>query len=227
MGRSGRICAGIARLLGGSGPGVTVDVRPLRQRSCRFHPSFDGGEEAMAPSERVLLAHRHDERHDLAARRPGAREGTPRAFEELGHATIDMDLNANEPAPGSSGPENGHEMTSPRQLIGRIQLKPRRKCRSRPVSRVRNTVGMGRFRGRPVATSGRKHSRRRDWRRQVVSLARQRKADYVRCNCLTVNCEMAPGRSASRSLGFHHATAIPPGAGIRSPACGAPFFPGR
>ena len=28
---------------------VTHVADPLRQRSCRFHPSFDGGEEAMAP----------------------------------------------------------------------------------------------------------------------------------------------------------------------------------
>ncbi len=51
-------------------------------------------------------------------------------------ATIDLDLGAAEPDPGPSGPENGHEMASPRQLLGRIQLKLRRKCRSRPVSRV-------------------------------------------------------------------------------------------
>jgi hypothetical protein len=114
----------------------------------------------------------------------------PDLFSARDLATIDLDLNAGEPDQDPSGPENGHETARPQQLPGRIQLKLRRKCRSRPVSRVRNTVGTGRFRGRPVATRGRKHSRRRDWRRQVVSLARHRKADYVRCACPTVKCDM-------------------------------------
>ena len=41
-------------------------------------------------------------------------------------ATSDLDLNASEPDPGPSGPENGHEMASPRRLPGRIQLKLRK-----------------------------------------------------------------------------------------------------
>ena len=60
----------------------------------------------------------------------------PDLFSARDLATIDLDLNASEPDPGPSGPENGHEMASPRRLPGRIQLKLRRKCRSRPVSRV-------------------------------------------------------------------------------------------
>ena len=59
----------------------------------------------------------------------------PDLFSARDLATIDLDLNASEPDPGPSGPENGHEMASPRRLPGRIQLKLRRKCRSRPVSR--------------------------------------------------------------------------------------------
>jgi hypothetical protein len=64
----------------------------------------------------------------------------PDLFSARDLATIDLDLNASEPDPGPSGPENGHDMASPRQLPGRIQLKLRRKCRSRPVSRGRFTV---------------------------------------------------------------------------------------
>jgi len=60
----------------------------------------------------------------------------PDLFSARDLATIDLDLNAGEPDPSPHGPENGHEMASPRQLPGRIQLKLRRKCRSRPVSRV-------------------------------------------------------------------------------------------
>jgi hypothetical protein len=79
-------------------------------------------------------------------------------------------------------------MASPRWLPGRIQLKLRRKCRSRPVSRVRNAVGVGRFPVRLGATTGREYSGWCDWSRRVMPLARHRTADYVRCVCLTVNC---------------------------------------
>ena len=65
------------------------------------------------------------------------------------------------------------------------------KCRSRPVSRVRNTVGMGRFPVRLGATTGRKPSGRGDKRRRTVPRARHRTADYVRYVYLTVNCETA------------------------------------
>jgi integrase len=75
----------------------------------------------------------------------------PDLFSVRDLATIDLDLNASEPDPGPSGTENGHEMASPRQLPGRIQLKLRRKCRSRPVSRVL-------FRGK---SRGDEHSSRR------------------------------------------------------------------
>jgi hypothetical protein len=111
----------------------------------------------------------------------------PDLFSAKDLATIDLDLNAGEPDPGPPGPENGHEMASPRRLPGRIQLKLRRKCRSRPLSRGRNTVGMGRFPVRLGATSERIPSRRRDWRRQVVPLARHRTADCVRRTCRRVN----------------------------------------
>jgi len=65
------------------------------------------------------------------------------------------------------------------------------KCRSRPVSRVRNTVGMGRFPVRLGATTGRKPSGRGDKRRRTVPRARHRTADYVRYVYLTVNCKTA------------------------------------
>jgi hypothetical protein len=92
----------------------------------------------------------------------------PDLFSARDLATIDLDLNASEPDPGPSGTENGHEMASPRQLPGRIHLKLRKKCRSRPVSRGRNTVGMGRFPERRGAPRGRKHWSERDWRRRGV-----------------------------------------------------------
>ncbi|MGA8892364.1 MAG: site-specific integrase [Anaeromyxobacteraceae bacterium] len=115
----------------------------------------------------------------------------PDLFSARDLAIIDLDLNAGEPDPDPSGPENGHETASEGRSPRRIQLKLRRKCRSRPVSRVRNTVGMGRCTTRLGVTSGRNSSRRRDCRRQVVSLPRHRTADYVRWVCLTVNCDMA------------------------------------
>jgi hypothetical protein len=110
-------------------------------------------------------------------------------------------------------------MASPRQLPGRIQLKLRRKCRSRPVSRGRNTVGMSRFPERRGATSGRKPWSERDWRRRGVPLARHRAADYVRRTCRRVNgtqslsghvlrnTHLEPRREADRPILVSH---LPP-----------------
>ena len=50
------------------------------------------------------------------------------------------------------------------------------KCRSRPVSRGRFTVGTGRGQARPGATSGRKHWSECDWRRRDVTPRRHRRA---------------------------------------------------
>ena len=144
----------------------------------------------------------------------------PDLFSARDLATIDLDLNAGEPDPGPPGPENGREMASPRQLPGRIQLKLRRKCRSRPVNRGRYTVGMGRDPERPGATTrGRKHWSERDWRRRGVTPKRHRKADYVRGTCRIVNgtqslighvlrnTHLEPRREADRPILVSH---LPP-----------------
>ena len=60
----------------------------------------------------------------------------PDLFSARDLATIDLDLGATDPDPDPSGPENGHETTREGRSPRRIQLKLRRKCRSRPVSRV-------------------------------------------------------------------------------------------
>jgi hypothetical protein len=113
--------------------------------------------------------------------RPGVRTERyahlrPGLFSSKDLATADIDLNAGEAERVPIRPENGLKMARPRPISGRIILKSRQKCRSRPVSRVPITVGMGRFPGRPGATSGRKPWSECDWRRRGVTPRRHRKA---------------------------------------------------